>query len=189
MQITSISKKPREFGPNQGIPTVHIEVGEGSEKIENLVLSVINVAGMSTRVFVGYKVVKGLSAFLTALNSVKFDLEVQILGNCQTPGWLNSPELVLANYVGNSSFNYYSLRKLDFILFDIDTSEQLEEAKLVFEEHKLTPATKWLLVPQDLYFEGYKLVTSYLRTRICIKGWIEYAFDTADNKVKVKASS
>lgn len=181
--------KPREFGPNQGIPTIHIEVEEGSDKVEDLLFRVVNGSGNLKNVFVGYRIVKGLHAFLSGLNSMKFDLEIQFLGDCETPSWLNSPSLVLVNYISDSKFNVFSLRREDFILFDINTKIDLEKAKLVFEETYLTPATKWLIVPRDLYLEGYELVLSYLRTRISIKEEVKYEDYTTNNKVEVSAGS
>ena len=181
MKISSLVIKPREFGPNIGIPTIHINVDEGSENIEDLVSTVVFSGGSVKNVYVGPKIVKGMSAFLTALNSVKFNLEVQIGGNCSTPSWLNGPDLVLVDYTKTKGFNYFSLRKSDFIIFRVNTSEELEEVKGIFEENKLTPATKWLIISEDLYKEGFELVSSYLRTRISVEEIKSNGFNATDN--------
>jgi len=187
MIITSMQRKPRAFGPNEGIPMLHVEVEEGTKKVEDLVLSTLEKASGLPGVFVGYKVVPGLGLYMEALSKMGLSVELQIVGDVRTPGWLNGPDLVFVDYRETPGFNYYSLRKKDFIVYSVEDREDLDKFRDFSEEHKLTPATKWILVPKDLLDEGFLIVSEHLRCRVSVREE-NYAHNTANNKMEVAAN-
>ena len=172
MNITKSYSDVRQFGPNRGIPMLHLEIDDILKKPQDeLLKQVLDSTRSVGWIYIKGDNVPGLGSFLKALiTEFRINIELQLDTDRPAPGWINSPNNVLIPYHPNSSFNYLTLRQeKDFILFKAKTPEDLEALVPVYENWKLTPATKWLLVSEDIYWSAYDLVIKYPRCRMSIK--------------------
>ena len=170
MNITKSYSDVRQFGPNRGVPMLHLEVDDTKKPLTDLLKQVLDTSPTPGWIFIKGDNVQGLGSFLKALTEFRINIELQLETDRIAPGWINSPNNVLIPYKSNSSFNYLTLRQeKDFILFKAKTTEELETLYPVYEDWKLTPATKWLLVSKEIYWSAYDLVIKYPRCRMSIK--------------------
>ncbi len=170
MDITKSYSDVRKFGPNRGIPMRHLEVNGNKGNTNDILKDIVDTNFKLDWIFIKGDNVQGLGTFLKGLAQFRVNIEVQLETLDPAPGWIVGPNNILLPYKAESRFNYFTLRpEKDFILFKASTTEELEELFPVFYELRFTPAIKWLLVSEDIYWSAYDLVIQYPRSRMSIK--------------------
>ncbi len=161
----------RNSGGNQGFPSLHIEVKTGSETMDSLLASLLSQIQEVERFFVGFEVVQGLGSFLKGLGAFRKPIEVQIDGDCSTPSWINNLDKVIVIYREKSKFNYYTLKKVDRIVFRPKTVEDIETLEELYRgEYLLTPAVKWIEATEDIYSKALDLTLKLPRCGLSLYG-------------------
>ncbi len=171
MDISKSYSDMRQFGPNRGIPMLHLEINDNKRDTADLLKSIVDRSEILEWVYIKGDNFRGLGGFLKALIlDFKLKVEVELKTLETTPGWINSVNNVLIPYKAESKFNYFSLKQdKDFIIFKAETSKDLEDLVPIFYDLRFSPATKWLLVSEDIYWSAYDLVIKYPRCRMSIK--------------------
>jgi len=165
MKIEKIEYKVRGFGYNKGRPMNYITLGDGREKVEDIIASILPKLKGPWMYLTG-NTGNGFSTFLGGMVAVGLKTEVQILGNIQTPGWVEKPDNLVVGYHEGRSFNYYSVPKSGIITFRANTQEHLTMLQEVFHELRFTPACKWLFASKELGEGPLDLVTKYSNSRL-----------------------
>ena len=168
MKIIDHSYGVREIGPNQGIPVLNLYLEEGKTKIEQNLEEMISLHRWDTPIVCirGKSNLQGLGAFIKALKEMRFksDLQLEVAGD--TVGWIQQPDTVVVVYREGFNFNYYALRAEHYILFEVKVEEDIQGYVEAWEANKLTPATKVLVVPDNLWQAGFGLIREFKGARL-----------------------
>lgn len=177
IEIERVWEGVREEGLNYGLPSTFIILGPGPEfTAEELVREIlvntkcrwVCIQGEgTTRVGMG-SVIKGLS-------SSGLMIEIEVSGEFKDPGWFTSVDRWLVDYVPNGAFNYAALRSNDMVRFYARSLEDLLVIENGFEELKIFPGTKVLVLDSSKVSEEsspafgraiFELIRKYERVRV-----------------------
>lgn len=173
----------RQEGVNYGLPVMFIQLGPGAEYTsEDLVKEVLVHTRCRWCCITGQNTTQvGMGTLVKGLSSVGMSIEVEVDGSIKDPGWLHTIDRWVVDYAKEGLFNYGALRSQDMIRFVIKGEGDLNFAKEGFEDLKLFPGTKYLMViPEDiiprsgdkalvkvvLLREAFQLVRRYDRCRL-----------------------
>lgn len=170
MYISKSYTDVRRFGPNKGIPMLHLQVETNRTSTEDAIRQVLDSSVGLDWVFVKGDNVQGLGSFIKGLAQCKLNIEVELSTLGTAPGWISIPNNVLVHHNPESSFNYFTLKSnSDYILFKAKTDKEIIGLKAIYEDQKLTPCGKWLVVDKKVYWAGYALTVQYGRCRMSLE--------------------
>ena len=169
MHIVNAHSDVRKFGPNKGLPMLHLKVGSNKDSTSDLLKQVLDSTSGLDWVCIKGDNVQGLGNFVKGLMEFRINIEMDLSTKGKAPGWINAPNNVLVDYDPESEFAYFSLRREDYIIFKAKTEEDIESLKFIYEDLKLTPCNKWLIVDPKIYWLGYKLTIRYPRCRMSLE--------------------
>ncbi len=160
----------RQFGPNRGIPTLHLEINDNRKPTADLLKDILDIDEMPDWVFIKGENVQGLGAYLKGLVEFNLSIELYLKTTDKGPSWINSVDNVLIDYNNDSDFNYFLLRQnKDFLIFKAETEEDVKNLYPIYKELNLLPCTKWLLVSEKVYWSAFELTTKFKRCRMSLK--------------------
>jgi len=159
----------RREGLNYGLPTVFLNLGNGpTYTSEDLVREVLMHTRCKWVCILGENTTQvGMGTLVKGLSSTGMYIEVEASGAVRDPGWLHTVDRWVINYVKEASFNYGALRSQDMIRFVVKGEGDLNFAKEGFEEMKVFPGTKYvMLLDKKLKNDAFALVRRYDRGRL-----------------------
>ena len=161
----------RVEGLNYGLPTTFIKLGPGPEySSEELVREVLMHTKCKWACILGKNTTQvGIGTLTKGLSSVGLYLEVEVSGEMRDPGWFNTVDRWVVDYVQEPAFNYGALRSQDTVRFIVKGEGDLNFAKGGFEELRIFAGTKYIrLLDKKLKNEAFALVRRYERARLYI---------------------
>jgi hypothetical protein len=115
MNIFSIDKEYREYGPNYGLPVINIQFGLAySMKLEDIILSTgkLNLPSGSWVILSGKNVSHqlGLQELIKAMHFMHWLIELEETTLNPPPAWFVQVDRWILNYESNSKYNLKGLR-------------------------------------------------------------------------------
>lgn len=177
ISVEKIYEGVRLEGVNYGLPMTFVKLGEGNDYSsgDDLLKDIVMFTKCNWVCLLGKDTTQvGMGNIVKALASMDLSIEVEQDGRTRTPGWMHSVERWLVDYIEGGPFNYFALRTQDMVRFVIGHQGDLLELTTVFEDLKMCPATKCLVVlrqpkpgkNKELYQKAFELSRKYDRTRV-----------------------
>ncbi len=169
MHIIRSYSDVRKFGPNRGIPMLHLKLGSNSQSTSDTLKQILDNFTSLEWIYIKGDNIKGLGSLLKGLMEFRINIELELVTQGPAPGWINAPNNVLVKYDPESDFHYFTLRREDHIIFHAKTEEDIKTLDTIYEDLKLTPCSKWLIVNPEIYWSAYHLTIKYQRCRMSLE--------------------
>lgn len=165
----------REEGLGTGLPMVHLKLGYGEDYNlpEDLVREVMRKTRCKWACILGPDTTQiGMGTAIKGFSAVGIEVEVEVSGSVRDPGWLNSVQRWIIDYIPKPTFNLGALRAQDAVRFTVRDSGSLRMVEEGLKSLLVFPGTKYIKVlpgPEQskIYSqEALRIAREYNRTRV-----------------------
>lgn len=122
LSVEKISVGFRDIGLNYGLPMTFVDLGDGPEmSSDDLLGEILKTPGCNWVCVRGKDTTQsGMGAFIKNLSKMSLYTEVENDGKGREPGWVHNVDRWMVDFVEECPFNYFSLRKEDMVLLDME---------------------------------------------------------------------
>lgn len=128
-EVERIYEAVREEGTNQGVITTFVRLGPGSSysSVDEFMAELYPSLRTTWICFCGEDTTRvGMGTLIQALKELRYSVELMYSGNLREPGWFNSVDLWMVDYLTQSFFSYNRLRPRDSVRFKVPDEVKMD---------------------------------------------------------------